>query len=121
MRGEGLPQGSVNDFIPWSDDDVDATDFEKMPDYDSEQEDSLYNSTPDLEIEATASTTENHSFEDATYSCRYVKLHDEETVSRGQSSGERDSHLHVVDLEFSCHNVSSKPHLEFSAASLRRV
>ena len=38
-----------NNLISWTDDDVDATDYKNMPDYDSDQEESEYDSTPEPE------------------------------------------------------------------------
>lgn len=57
-----LPEGNGKDLIPWSDDDVDATDFKNMEDYDPWQEDDKYESTP--EPEATEELLENLSLED---------------------------------------------------------
>ena len=50
----GLPQLNQEEIIWWSDDDVDATDFKNMPDYDPHQEESVYDSTPSLESKSVS-------------------------------------------------------------------
>ncbi len=67
---DDLPQGDGKIMLAWSDDDVDATDFKNMPDYDPWQEESNYESTP--EPEATAEPLEDHSIKDKSRIRRYV-------------------------------------------------
>lgn len=55
-------------FITWTDDDVDATDFKNMPDYDPNQEDSEYDSTPGPEPVPGTSSAEPLCVQ------RYIKL-----------------------------------------------
>ena len=47
MMDNDLRQGDAKRLISWSDDDVDGTDFKNMPDYDSDQDESDYSSTPE--------------------------------------------------------------------------
>ena len=58
-----------------------------MPDYDPDQEDSVYDSTPDPETESTTSLGMEHSSEDKSSIQRYAKLHMEENSSAEEISG----------------------------------
>jgi hypothetical protein len=68
-----IPEGNGKDLIPWSDDNVDATDFKNMEDYDPWQEDDKYESTP--ESKTTEELLENLSLEDKSCIRRYIMLH----------------------------------------------
>jgi len=59
---DDIPQGDGNDLLAWSDDDVDATDYKNMPDYDPWQEEDNYESTP--EPDASMGPLEDLFFED---------------------------------------------------------
>ena len=82
-------------FVLWTDDDVDATDFKNMPDYDPDQEESVYDSTPSLETRS-ASPTEGAFFEDILYVRRYVELRSTGTSPMGEFSGKDTSCLPTV-------------------------
>ncbi|KAL9104470.1 MAG: hypothetical protein Q9163_000563 [Psora crenata] len=64
LRNDAQPEemGKKNILISWTDDDVDATDFKNMPDYDPDQEESVYDSTPNPETEFVLSPTKERSF-----------------------------------------------------------
>ncbi|KAL9609170.1 MAG: hypothetical protein Q9167_006047 [Letrouitia subvulpina] len=50
---DDLPQGDAKQMVFWSDDDIDAVDYKNYPDYDPDQEESVYESTDlesDLEV-----------------------------------------------------------------------
>ena len=91
---EDISQQNERDtsLIAWTDDDVDATDFKNMPDYDPNQEDSEYESTPEPEEIPSMSPTEPDS---ATASAeplcvqRYVKLQSRQGSSVPNMSGRK--------------------------------
>ena len=101
LPNEDLPQGSVEEetLVSSTDDDVDATDYKNMPNYDPDQEESLYDSTPSPETETTTSPTKKRSFGDASYVRRYVRLHSDETSSGGEVSGMKTSYLPNVNRD----------------------
>lgn len=82
---DDLPQGNGENMLAWSDDDVDATDFKNMPDYDPWQEQDTYENTP--EPEATAKCLEDLSSEDESCIRRYLMLHREQNSERTRVSG----------------------------------
>lgn len=69
---EDLPQGDGKDLLPWSDDDVDATDFKNMPDYDPWQDESTHESTPEPDV--IAQSLEDLSWEHKSCIRRYIML-----------------------------------------------
>lgn len=109
--GEGTP-------ILWADDDVDATDYKNMPDYDPDQEESVYDSTPNPETESTASPTTERSLDDTSYVRRYVQLHSEGTSSVGEVSGKEASCLPIITHDLLCQAQSSKSRFMRLAASV---
>ncbi len=68
-------------MFAWSDDDVGATDYKNMPDYDPWQEEDDHESTP--EPEATAKPLEDFYFENKSRVRRYIMLH---TINNEQNS-----------------------------------
>ena len=84
--GDDLPQGDGKNLLAWSDDDVDATDFKNMEDYDPWQEESNYESTP--EPEATAEPLEDLSLGNKSRIRRYIMLHSEQNSERSSSAEE---------------------------------
>lgn len=55
-----LPQANASemDIITWTDDDIDSTDFKNMPDYDPDQDESVYESTPEPEVAAVRNSSQ---------------------------------------------------------------
>ncbi len=108
---DDLPQGDGKNMLAWSDDDVDATDLKNMPDYDSWQEESNYESTP--EPEATAEPLEDLSIKDKSRIRRYVMLHSKQNSERTspaeEISGRQIPYLPIVnrDLSHQNHGLSS--------------
>lgn len=83
---DDLPQGDGKDLLPWSDDDVDATDYKNMPDYDPWQDNDSYESTP--ELEATAKPLIDLSLDDKSCIRRYIMLHRKENSERASQAEE---------------------------------
>lgn len=101
LPNDDPPQESGDEtLISWTDDDVDATDYKNMPDYDPDQEESVYDSTPNPETESIASPTKERSFDDTSYIRRYFKLDSEDTSSAGEVSGEETSIYHSSNVVF---------------------
>jgi hypothetical protein len=119
---DDLPQGDGKDLIPWSDDDVDGSDYKNMVDYDPWQDESTCESTP--EPDAIAQSLEDLSCEDESHIQRYVMLHStqgrERTITAEEISGRRISYLPKVkhDLSHQDH-VSSSPFTNQHLASKR--
>ena len=85
-KESGLPQGNAEDIITWTDDHIDATDYKNMPDYDPDQEESDYDSTPPPETDSTTPTTERPD-EEVPQVERYTKLHKYGEVLTDEISG----------------------------------
>lgn len=75
FKEDRLPRGTAEDVIAWTDDDIDATDFKNMADYDPSQEESEYNSTPPPETEVVASQTLGGSSPDTSLVRQYVRIY----------------------------------------------
>ena len=76
-----IPLGCPEDIISWTDDDVDATDFKNMPDYDPGQDDSIYDSTTDSDTETTVSPPKKRSQVYSGYIKIYINQSDGKTNS----------------------------------------
>lgn len=72
-KKDGIPSGKAEDIIAWTDDDVEATDYKNMPDYDPNQEESEYDSTPPPETEIVASQALDDPSTDTSLFRRYVR------------------------------------------------
>ena len=106
----------------WTNDDVDATDFKNMPDYDPDQEESVYDSTPEPQTESTASPTKEPSSEDISYVQRYVKLSSDDPSSEGEISGKGKLLSTVFFHSYPLYqHQSANPFLIRSAASHREI
>ena len=75
-----IPLGHAENIISWTDDDVDATDYKNMMDYDPNQDESIYDSTTDSDTEATASPMKR-SRVDSGYIQPYINLSNEKANS----------------------------------------
>ena len=82
-----IPLGRAEDTISWTDDDVDATDYKNMPDYDPDQDDSVYDSTTDSDAEATASPPKKRSQIHSVYIKLDINLFDGKTNSASEVLG----------------------------------
>ena len=83
---DDFPQVEAKDLLPWSDDDVDGTDYKNMPDYDPWQEGSTYESTPEPEI--TAEPIKGISLADRSSVRRYIMLDRKQNSERNKSAEE---------------------------------
>lgn len=94
LKQDRLPRGKSEDIISWTDDDVDATDYKNMPDYDPNQEESEYDSTPPPETELEASQILGGPSGDTTLVKRYVRIYSSApTSSVEEVSGRATLHL----------------------------
>lgn len=75
LKEDRIPRGKAEDMISWTDDDVDATDYKNMPDYDPNQETSEYDSTPPPETEAVASHILDDPSAGTSLVKRYVRIY----------------------------------------------
>lgn len=97
-----------NNLIAWTDDDVDATDYKNMPDYDPDQEESEYDSTPSPQPIATAPSARVGFSMTEVITQRYIKLMGIRNSSLGPKSRKRDSphscslHLLSYFIQRSC-------------------
>lgn len=119
---DDLPQVDGKDLIPWSDDDVDATDFKNMPDYDSGQDESTCESTPEPDV--IAQSLEDLSWENKSCIRRYIMLDStqgrEQTLPAEEISGRDISYLPRVNRGLSNQDyVSSSPSTDQHLASER--
>lgn len=122
LMDDDLPQGSAEEknLVLWTDDDIDATDFKNMPDYDPNQEESVYDSTPNLETES-ALPMKVSFFEDISYVRRYVELPSGETSSIGDFSGKGNSCLPMITCGPLYCGRSLRPFLTRSARTGERA
>jgi len=121
---DDLSQGGGENptLISWTDDDVDATDHKNMVDYDPNQEESIYDSTPEPQTESTAPPIKEPSPEDISYVQRYVKLSSDDPSSEREISGKGEllstTFFHSYLLN---QYQSANPFLIRSAASSQEV
>lgn len=92
---------TVERIISWTSDDVDVTDFKNMPDYDPDQEESVYDSTPDPDVGSTVSSITDFPFQDSSHIRHYTDLNCEKSSSTEALPGKSLSNHQLLILSFS--------------------
>ena len=93
FKEDGIPPGEAAHIISWTDDDVDATDYKNMPDYDPNQEESEYDSTPPPETEIVPSQTLSDPSADTSLVKQYVRIYSSAPISTVEVSGRASLYL----------------------------
>ena len=93
FKEDGIPPGEAAHIISWTDDDVDATDYKNMPDYDPNQEESEYDSTPPPETEIVPSQTLSDPSADTSLVKQYVRIYSSAPNSTVEVSGRASLYL----------------------------